>query len=50
MRLKSDVKILNLINTEIQDVLNDALNVLRNEAKHHVLKVRNENQKSDNLQ
>ena len=49
MRLKNDVKILDLINAEIQAEFNNARNELRNEAKRQFLKVQNENRKTYNL-
>ena len=45
MRLKNDVKILDLINAWIQAEFNDACN----EAKQQILKVQNKNEKSYNL-
>ena len=49
MRPKYNVKILDLINAEIQVQFNNACNEIRNEAKKQILKVQYENCKTYNL-
>ena len=49
IRLKNDVKILDLVNSEIQVQFNDTSYELRNEGKQQILKIQNENRETYNL-
>ena len=49
MRLKNDMKILDLINAEIDTEFNDAPNEILNEATQQILKIQKENRKIYNL-
>ena len=49
MRLKNGVKIINLMNSKMQDKFNVARAALHTEAKKKILNVQNENQKTYNF-